>query len=310
LIECEINRTKKDFQSFWKEKNRPLILDGAIGTLLQERKIPIDEILWSSGVNLNFPKEVIRLHKDYIESGAEVITTNTFRTNPTSYNRSNMQVTNKNFVKNSVNLALEAMGEKEIIIAGSNAPAEDCYQAERTISKRELEYNHKKHIEWLWESGCDIIWNETQSHLDEIEIISNFCSQNSLPFIVSLFFDDNFNLLCNTSLQTAMDVIISYLPLAIGFNCIKPELFFRFAETHELPEKFGVYFNCGTGKITDAHTRINSPRLVECGIEPANYIELIKSVLNYKPLFVGSCCGSNPNHTRAIKEYFDNVYGS
>lgn len=213
-----------------------------------------------------------------------------------------MQISDKDYVKSSVNLALEARGEKKIIIAGSNAPAEDCYQSERTISKSELEYNHKKHIEWLWESGCDIIWNETQGHLDEIEIISNFCSQNSIPFIISLFFDNSFNLLCSTSLQTALDVIISYSPLAIGFNCIKPELFFRFAETHKLPEKFGVYFNCGIGKVSCAH--------IECRIEPDSYIESVKSVLNYKPLFVGSCCGSNPNHTRAIKEYFDNVYGS
>lgn len=279
-----------------------MILDGAIGTLLQERKIPIDKILWSSNANLNFAKEVIHLHKDYIESGAEIITTNTFRTNPVSYNRSNLKISNKEFVKNSVNLALEAKGEKELIVAGSNAPAEDCYQAERTISKNELEYNHKKHIEWLWESGCDIIWNETQSHLDEIEIIAKFCSENSISFIISLYFDNNLNLLSGQPLQHVIDFIKSYSPTAIGFNCIKPELFLRFAESYQLPNKFGVYFNCGAGQVTGTN--------IQCGVDPTGYVESIKLFMSNELLFVGSCCGSNPDHTKAIKEYFNEVYRS
>ncbi len=302
MIEAETKKTGIDFLSFQKGINRPLILDGAIGTLLLERNLPPDTNLWSSISNVTFPKEIIRLHKEYISAGAEIITTNTFRTNPAAYKLSSLTISNEEFVRNSVQLAFKARGDSKVIVAGSNAPAEDCYQSERTISKTELEYNHKKHIEWLWESGCDIIWNETQSHLDEIEIISKFCAQSSIPFIMNLYFDNNHNLLCGKPLQYVIDFIKSYSPAAIGFNCIKPESFLKYVESNPLPDRFGFYFNCGDGNVSDQN--------ISCSIDPAAYVELIKPLLSQKPIFVGSCCGSNPNHTRAIKEYFDEVYGS
>ena len=302
MIEAETKKTGIDFLSFQKEKNRPLILDGATGTLLLERNLPPDTNLWSSISNVTSPEEIIRLHKEYISAGAEIITTNTFRTNPAAYKLASLTISNEEFVKNSVLLAIKACIEMKVIVAGSNAPAENCYQAKRTISKTELEYNHKKHIEWLWESGCDIIWNETQSHLDEIEIISKFCAQSSIPFVMNLYFNNSLNLLSGEPLQYVIDLIKSYSPAAIGFNCIKPESLLKFADSNPLPDRFGFYFNCGGGNVSDQN--------ISCGIDPAAYVELIKPLLSHKTMFVGSCCGSNPNHTRAIKEYFDEVYGS
>lgn len=300
MIKDETPKSRIDFLQFQKELNRPLILDGAIGTLLQKQQIPSDANLWSSISNVNSPDEIIRIHEEYISAGAEIITTNTFRTNPTAYKNSNLNLSNEDFVKKSVELAKQAVVDKKIIVAGSNATAEDCYQSERTISRNTLEYNHKKHIEWLWKSGCDIILNETQSHMDEIEIIARFCSENSLPFIISLYFDDALKLLSGEELRTAVDFVESYSPLTVGFNCIKPELFLRFVETGRLPQRFGIYFNCGAGHVNDA--------AISCAIFPAEYLNFVKSVLKFNPMFIGSCCGSNPKHTRAIKEYFDEIY--
>ena len=86
-----------------------------------------------------------------------------------------LNIPNDVFVKKSVEIAVELKKEFNVLIAGSNAPAEDCYQKERLVSEEALIENHKNHIEWLYSSGCDFILNETQSHLDEIDIISRFC---------------------------------------------------------------------------------------------------------------------------------------
>lgn len=297
-----VERSKLNILSLYKEKQRPLILDGAIGSLLQQRGFQMDEILWSSAANLYEPEMVVQLHQDYINSGTEIITTNTFRTNPTFYELANLKMSNEEFVNQGVQLAIRARENQKIIIAGSNAPAEDCYQAERTISKSELERNHKKHIDYLWSAGCDVIWNETQSHRDEIEIICKCCSENSIPYVVNLYFDKTLKLLSGEQLEDIVDFVGSYSPLAIGFNCIKPELVYMYMESNRLPQPFGFYFNCGAGEVSDKN--------IKCGIDPKDYLEEIKPLLEYNPLFVGSCCGSNPNHTKVIKEYFDKVYGS
>ncbi|MBI1939522.1 MAG: homocysteine S-methyltransferase family protein [Ignavibacteriales bacterium] len=279
---------------------RPLVLDGAMGSLLQQKGLASDKYLWHSNANIENPEIVKSLHKDYILAGAEIITTNTFRTNPVALKRPNYTITNDEFVLRGVQLAIDAREDREVIIAGSNAPAEDCYQKERTVSKYELDYNHKKHIELLWESGVDIIWNETQSHSDEIKIICRFCSENSLPYTINFYFEDDLKLLSGEPLAEAVEFVKDFKPSVIGFNCIKTNTFKKFYEKFPLPKNFGFYFNCGAGNVNDAE--------IICGVSPENYIKEIEPYLKYNPLFTGSCCGSSPLHTKKIKEYFDEIY--
>ena len=101
---------------------RPLILDGAMGSLLQMRGISVDGPLWSANANVSMPKEVTSIHDNYIKAGADIITTNTFRTNPHAVRQSSMKQTSVELVEQSVRLARKAAKEKQVIIAGSNAP--------------------------------------------------------------------------------------------------------------------------------------------------------------------------------------------
>ncbi len=284
----------------FKELNRPLILDGAMGSLLQQKGIEGDPALWYSKTNLVNSDLIKTIHEDYIKAGADIITTNTFRTNPAAIKLSAQNIDQNDFVKKSIQLALEARADDKIIIAGSNAPAEDCYQKERTIPKYELEYNHKKHIELLWENGADIIWNETQSHWDEIEIIAKFCSANSLPFAVNFYFTESLNLLSGEPLFEAIDFINEFKPDVIGFNCIKPNTFKEYYRKNKIKGNWGFYYNCGAGNINDEH--------ISCGINQLEYINEAKHFLPGNPIFIGSCCGSSPLHTKAIKDYFNEVY--
>lgn len=288
--------------SFAKRISRPLILDGAMGSLLQQKKIKVDDNLWMSYLNINNPEIILQLHKDYIKSGADIITTNTFRTNPVAFKKANdnftKKISNKEFVKAALDIAKEARKENSILIAGSNPPVEDSYQIKRTISKNELINNHHQHIEWLMEFGSDFILNETQSHFDEIKIICNFCYRNNIPYVLSLFFTDELNILSGEKLRDIISYVLDYLPLAISFNCIIPstfdKLFSSIKSDFFLKNNWGFYLNCGSGNYTDKN--------ISCGISPNEYINYVKKSIKFKPSFIGSCCGSNPNHTKKIKK--------
>ena len=284
----------------YESLGRPLILDGAMGSLIQQQHIPLHKTLWSSIANYTHPDAVLKIHKEYINAGAEIITTNTFRSNPNAFRHSNLNITNEEFIRCGVKLAIDAREDDQIIIAGSNAPAEDCYQTERSINEKTLDYNHKLHIDLLYESGCDIIWNETQSHWDEIKIICNFCSENFFPFVVNLFFTGNFKLLSGEPLSEVVNFISDFSPIGIGFNCIKSQLLDNHFKNNTPPGNWGFYFNCGDESL---HHEI-----IKCGIDPNIYSNEIRPYLDKNPTYVGSCCGSNPNHTKAIKELFNEVY--
>ena len=127
--------------------NRPLILDGAMGSLLQQAGVPADKKAWMTFANSDYPETVLKIHKDYISAGADIITTNTFRTNPAALSEFSPEKQSE-LLMAAVNLAKEARDDLPVFIAGSNAPAEDCYQKERTLSRKELKENHHKHIDF------------------------------------------------------------------------------------------------------------------------------------------------------------------
>lgn len=286
--------------SFARIVKRPLILDGAVGSLLIKMGVKPDSNLWTSAANISDPEKVFTLHVKYLKAGADIITTNTFRTNPAAVNQSNVDQTE--LVKNGVLLAKNAAAKYNALIAGSNPPAEDCYQRQRTITQKDLRYNHHKHISQLMEYGCDFVLNETQSHFDEIKIICEYSSKKNIPFVLSLFTDQKLNLLSGENIYEVINYLKHFPALAIGFNCISAETFLRLGFKFLNRMNWGFYLNCGRSE----HTSEN----IISSVSPDNYLKVVQSSLAKSPSFIGACCGSTPKHISKLKKYFDGKIGN
>jgi len=273
-----------------------------------------------SYANIENPEVVLSIHKDYIKAGADIITTNTFRTNPEAIEKSLGLNTRLGLprgrqvnimVKSGVRIAQEATKDLPVFVAGSNAPAEDCYQRERTISKKKLILNHHTHIDLLYSNGCNFILNETQSHFDEIKIICEYCLKNDIPYVISIFTNDNLKILSGEKLENVIDFVKDYNPLAISLNCILPSTFQKILKNIKLNFNWGFYLNClpspkrsfsfaqagGNGSFSDES--------IECGLSPENFGKFITKALIDKPSFMGACCGSSPTHIKQIKKILD-----
>ena len=266
-----------------------------MGSLLQQKEEKKDDNLWMSKVGIEHPDVILEIHKEYIEAGADIITTNTFRTNPAA--AKNSDITSEVLVKINVELAKKAVYDYPVFIAGSNAPAEDCYQKERTLSQKDLKYNHHKHIDLLLENGVDFILNETHSHFDEIKIICEYCSKKNFPYVLSIFSTNGYNLLDDYKMTDIINFITSFNPLAISFNCINSEVFFTIMNEIEFNFNWGVYMNLGSGDYTD-DTIINS-------VSPRHYQKILKTVFVKRPSFIGACCGSTPSHINELRNLFN-----
>lgn len=289
-----LNLIKNNLFETARLNSKPLILDGAMGSYLQQKGFKINDILWTTNINRTNPDAVIQIHHEYIEAGADIITTNTFRTNPSSLSKAGISSASE-FVKQAVELAIQASFGNNVLIAGSNAPAEDCYQTERVLSKNELEKNHKYHIDLLADSGVNFILNETQSHFDELSIICDHCDRNNIPYVICLYVLDTLKILSGESLESVLAFLHNHKVLAVGLNCISPNTFLKIIGSIELPKQWGFYLNCGSGQPTD--------KIINCGIQPDEYLETVEKSMLHKPSLIGSCCGSNPSHTKKIREY-------
>ena len=270
-----------------------------MGSLLQQKGFESSGASWMTEINEKYPEKIVQIHKEYIDTGADIITTNTFRTNPAAFS----ETENKNaseYVKNAVELAKESIENSSVIIAGSNPPAEDCYQSQRLINNSKLILNHYNHIELLKDSGVDFILNETFSHLDEIKLVCDYCSSKNIPYIISLYLNDELSLLSGETLEEVLILIKEHNPLAIGLNCITPEHFEKAFIKFDVKYNWGFYLNCGF----DEH-HVND---IECRVTPKAYGEILKKYLEYQPSFIGACCGSSPEHIKTIKSILDEQF--
>jgi homocysteine S-methyltransferase len=282
--------------AFAKRIGRPLILDGAIGSLLQQKGFKVDDNVWSTKINYLHPEVVVNIHKDYINAGADIITTNTFRTNISAMSKSGFR-SNQEYVKQAVKLAKDAVEKLPVFIAGSNAPAEDCYQVSRKLSKKELKINHYNHIDLLYDNEVHFILNETQSHFDEIKIISHHCAKNKIPFVVSLYITNFSQILSGENVRDVVDFIWEHEPLAIGINCVSFNTFKAVSSHIDLNRPWGFYLNCGSGKPQD--------KIIKTGVDAKSYSKQVSNYISKTPSFIGACCGSTPEHIKAIRELID-----
>lgn len=276
---------------------KPLLLDGATGSYLQQSGVVASDAMWSARANVEAPETVLAVHRAYLEAGADAITANTFRTNPLALRGAGREYDDA--AERAIALAREAVRGTDALVAGSNPPAEDCYQRERRVSRAELERNHREHLERL-APRCDFLLLETQSRWDEIEIQLEWCAKGGAPFVVSFYVGADGRLLSGECVGEAARRALDYGPLAIGVNCVSLDTYANVER--ELPNEAptSAHLNCGDGAVTD--------ETISCGVSPKEYAAFWKSGARRRPTLLGACCGSEPAHIKALRKAIDETY--
>jgi homocysteine S-methyltransferase len=272
---------------------RPLVLDGAMGTELGRRGIPIDLPLWSAGALLTHPDVVRTIHEDYIRAGADIITTNTFRTTRRRFRDRSAELTSR-----AVNLAREAQSkfpDRAVRVAGSIAPLEDCYRPDLVPSQQELHDEHRIQAESLSGAGVDMLLLETMGTVREAVAACRAAIDTGKDVVVSFLCTADGSLYGGESLEDAVSAVEPLGPVALGLNCIPAvaagRVLRHLSGLTRLP--LIVYANVGIPGQEDAETLT-----VSCG--PAEYGELSAEWLRGGVAVLGGCCGTTPEHIRAV----------
>ncbi|NPV10829.1 MAG: homocysteine S-methyltransferase family protein [Ignavibacteria bacterium] len=289
-------------RNFFLNLNKPLVLDGPMGTLLIERGVNLGSKLWSALALINNPEEVKKIHNEYIQSGADIITTNTFRTNPYAVKLSGTNYSSQELVRKAVQLAKESINaaNKKILIAGSNAPADDCYLTKRIMSKDEQIENHYLHIQYLIEAGVDFILNETFGDKEEIEIVCSICKEFHFPFAVSVLINSELKTFFGQNLLETIEMIFNYEPNFISLNCSRPEFILQALEILNEFKPFGVYPNLGSIES------FQSGKLVR-DFTDSQLNDFVKKLIDNGVRVIGVCCGGNPNDIKLIRKIVDSL---
>jgi S-methylmethionine-dependent homocysteine/selenocysteine methylase len=281
---------------------RPLILDGAMGTELQRRGANTGLPLWSAEALVISPSLVRQVHEEYIAAGADIITSNTFRTTRRSFLRTGLPDRSKQLTSIALGLARQArerFPHKEILIAGSMAPLEDCYRPELVPSVRELEEEHRELAARLAEGGADFLLLETIGTVREAAAACKAGVATGKEVVVSFLTNSEGNLYGGEQLRDAVAAVLPYGPTALSINCVSPRVMDKaitnLSASSTLP--FGVYAN--VGQPGEEHGKV-----LVCDVTEDEYGTFALSWFQRGAAIIGGCCGTTPEYISKLVDTF------
>ncbi len=275
------------------------LLDGALGTELTRRGCDTRLPLWSARALMDAPEIVRRIHADYAEAGAEVLTANTFRTNTRALARAGFPDQVGALTRMAVELA-RAGAAGRARVAGSIAPVEDCYSPERVPDDDALTREHTELAVALAGAGCDLILVETMNTVREAAIAAAAAARTGLPIWVSFTLGGDDRLLSGKTLAEAVRAIRPLSPEAFLVNCIPvaqvtSALRALRSAVGESDIRIGAYANVG-------HVDDEVGWTLTDAVSPSAYVAAARGWLASGATLVGGCCGTTPAHSAALSE--------
>ena len=296
---------------------RVLILDGATGTYLQQHG--------SSGCNdalcLTNPQLVRQMHSDYIAAGADIIETNSFNCNRFSLTEYGLEDKVYDISKRAAEIAREAAGDT-VLVAGSIGPTSKTLSMStdvntpesREVSFQEMHDTYCDQIRGLIDGGADLLLVETVFDTLNckcaMKAIEDVCKEKGIvmPVMVSVTLSDN-------SGRTLSGQTLEAFVASIGGTALpsRPET--------QSSILFSVGLNCGFGakqllpyikRLNEivpynisVHPNAGLPNVMgEYDETPETFAENARQALEdgLRINIFGGCCGTTPDHIRALKE--------
>ncbi len=293
-------------------KNRILIIDGAMGTMLQRENLTAEDFGGEEleGCNENLvltrPDVVENIHRAYLKAGADIICTNTFGGTPLVLNEYGLGYKAEEINKRAVELALSAVNEHSTeewprFVAGAIGPTTKTLSVTGGITFDELTENFYVQAKALVEAGAHLILLETSQDMLNVKAATLGVNRafeetgKTLPIMVSATIEPMGTTLAGQTIEAFYISIEHIKPLSIGLNCATgPE--FMTDHIRSLADLSTSYISCypNAGLPDEEGHYHETPESLS--IKLRGFAE--KGWLN----IVGGCCGTTPEHIQAIRE--------
>ncbi|MGJ7587771.1 bifunctional homocysteine S-methyltransferase/methylenetetrahydrofolate reductase [Staphylococcus shinii] len=273
-----------------KLKSNILVADGAIGTILYSEGLDT----CPEAYNLNHPDKVERIHRTYIEAGADIIQTNTYGANFEKLKAFGLEHRVKDIHQAAVQIAKKAANDDTFIL-GTVGGFRGIKQEDLELSS--IQYHTEIQVETLVNAGVDGILFETYYDLQELtNIIEATKRKYDIPIIAQLTALNTNYLRDGTEINHALQQVTSSGADIVGLNCHHGPHHMQQSFSHiELPE--GAYLSCyPNASLLDIE---NSQFKYS---DNASYFgKVAKQLINEGVRLIGGCCGTTPEHIQYIK---------
>jgi 5-methyltetrahydrofolate--homocysteine methyltransferase len=278
--------------------NELVVADGGMGTMLIAAGLASGQApeRW----NTEQPEAVRAVHAAYIQAGAQIILTNTFGGNRIRLDAHRLadQVTETNLA--AARLAREEAdtATHPVVMAGSIGPTGAMMEPLGPLSASQAVSVFEEQARALLEGGVDVFWIETMADLEEVRAAVQGChdADATVPVVVTMTFDTRGRTMIGTSPEQAIDALSELGVAAVGANCGN-----GLAEIESVIE---IMHNTDPQIVLVAKSNAGLPRMdggrIVYDATPEDMAAYARRVQAVGARIIGACCGSTPDHIRAI----------
>lgn len=285
---------------------RILILDGAMGTMLQRKGLQGN----SESFNLTNPETIGEIHNEYIEAGADIITANSFSANSISQSEYNLSEKAGQMAEAAARIARKAAGEapRKVWVAGSVGPTSKSLSLAQNISDPifrpysfdEMAKAFDEQIRGLINGGVDLLLFETcfdaLNTKAALYALGHIPEAKDIPVMISASMSDKSGrTLTGQTMEAFYRSIQHCNPLSFGLNCSLGA-----EEMIPLIAEVASFAACAVSCYPNAGLPNEMGEYDETPSQMAESVR--KMALAGSVNIVGGCCGTTPEHIKAVAE--------
>ena len=285
---------------------RILILDGAMGTMLQRKGLQGN----SESFNLTNPETIGEIHNEYIEAGADIITVNSFSANSISQSEYNLAEKAGQMAEAAARIARKAAGEapRKVWVAGSVGPTSKSLSLAQNIndpvfrpySFDEMAEAFEVQIRGLVKGGVDLLLFETcfdaLNTKAALYAIGHIPEASDIPIMISASMSDRSGrTLTGQTMEAFYRSVQHCSPLSFGLNCSLGA-----EEMIPLIAEVASFATCAVSCYPNAGLPNEMGEYDETPSQMAESVR--KMALAGSVNIVGGCCGTTPEHIKAVAE--------
>ncbi|HEY3528067.1 MAG TPA: homocysteine S-methyltransferase family protein [Nocardioides sp.] len=276
----------------------PVLLDGGLGTMLQERGLDDGGSgeLW----NVDRPEVVSAIHEAYAEAGARILTTNTFGGTRPRLAMHGLEDRVHELNRAGAALAGDVARRHGVLVAGDLGPTGELLAPLGAMEPAEAQELFVEQLTGLREGGIDVVLVETMS--DVAEVLAAVAAADAvvpdLPVIATLSFDTNLRTMMGVRPEDAVAALGEAGVDAVGANCGRGP-----GEMEAIAEQ--LTRARADGLLVAAQSNAGLPQLVGdrfvYDASPDDLAEHARVLRDLGVDLVGACCGSTPAHIAAMR---------